>query len=585
MTLERFARFGSVRSRFLMLATLLCLTTPAAAGAPGWYVNVEAGGNAVDDAQNRSGTPPTVTPGTPATCQVQLPGGPCLVQGNAGTPPAVTPGQDQTSELRFANGYYAGFTIGHRFEQGARPELSFRLAENDFESLTLQQGFGAQDGTTIDEPPGSARVLSVFSNLWYDIDIGSVLTPYAGAGIGFRHIEFDGGDSNNSAEGDDSDLTFGYQLGAGVGLRMSELWTLSLDYRYQEGANPDFRDNQNSRFESEYAAHSVGLSLAYVFSPTQAADTDGDGVPDYKDQCPGTPREYTVDRKGCPVDSDGDGVFDHLDKCPGTPAGMATNAQGCALDSDGDGVPDQQDQCPNTPADAPVDSTGCPLDTDGDGVPDYKDQCPNSPAGQQIDARGCAFTDADNDGIADFADKCPGTPPGVPVGDDGCPLDSDGDGVPDYLDECPRTPPGLKVLANGCALKGDRRLARPGEPADAEGFALTRDFILRGVNFEFDSNRLTPEAMQILNDVAETLKAYPDVRVDVEGHTDGLGSDGYNLSLSEKRAVAVVNYLIIRGIPPSQMRPVGYGETQPIDSNFTEAGRSNNRRVAFTVRD
>ena len=189
MTVERFARLGRVRSRLFMLAILLGMSASVSAGAPGWYINVEAGGNAVDDAQNRSSTPPTVTPGTPATCQVQLPGGPCLVPGNPGTPPAVTPGQDQTSELRFANGYYAGFTIGRRFEQGARPELSFRFAENDFESLTLQEGFGAQNGNTIDEPPGSVRAFSVFTNLWYDIAIGGGFAPYAGGGIGFRWEE------------------------------------------------------------------------------------------------------------------------------------------------------------------------------------------------------------------------------------------------------------------------------------------------------------------------------------------------------------------------------------------------------------
>ena len=585
MALQRFAQFGRVRVRIALLAALSGLSAPALAGAPGWYVNVEAGGNAVDDAQNRSGTPPTVTPGTPPTCQLQIPGGPCLVPGDPGSPPTVTPGQDQTSELRYADGYYLGFTLGHRFEQGARPELSVRVAENDFESLMLQEGFGAQDGTTIDEPPGSVRAISLLANLWYDIDIGSALTPYLGAGIGIRHIEFSGGSNNASAEGNDSDITFGFQAGGGLGYRLGELWTLSLDYRYQDGEDPEFRDSQNSRFESEYAAHSVGLGLAYVFSPTQAADTDGDGVPDYRDRCPGTPGDHTVDRKGCPVDTDGDGVFDHLDKCPGTPPGVAANAEGCPLDSDGDGIADSQDQCPNTPEGAPVDKAGCPLDSDGDGVADFLDQCPNTPAGQQADARGCAFVDADRDGIADFADKCPGTPKGVPVGADGCPLDSDGDGVPDYLDECPLTPRGLKVLANGCALKGDRRLARPGEAADADGFALTRDFILRGVNFEFDSDRLTPPAMRILDDAAETLKAYPDVKVDVEGHTDGLGSDGYNLALSEKRAISVVNYLIIRGVPASQLRPVGYGETQPIDTNSTDIGRANNRRVVFTVRD
>ena len=90
------------------------------------------------------------------------------------------------------------------------------------------------------------------------------------------------------------------------------------------------------------------------------ADSDGDGVPDDRDQCPGTPAGVAVDAQGCPLDSDGDGVPDYLDQCPGTPAGVAVDAKGCPLDSDGDGVPDFQDQCPDTPAGVKVNALGCP---------------------------------------------------------------------------------------------------------------------------------------------------------------------------------------------------------------------------------
>lgn len=88
-------------------------------------------------------------------------------------------------------------------------------------------------------------------------------------------------------------------------------------------------------------------------------------------------------------DSDGDGVPDDRDQCPNTPAGVAVDASGCPLDSDGDGVPDYMDQCPGTPAGVEVDASGCPLDSDGDGVPDYMDQCPNTPAGAEVNALGC----------------------------------------------------------------------------------------------------------------------------------------------------------------------------------------------------
>ncbi|CAM3588325.1 MULTISPECIES: OmpA family protein [Halomonas] len=79
-------------------------------------------------------------------------------------------------------------------------------------------------------------------------------------------------------------------------------------------------------------------------------------------------------------------------QCPSfgeVPAGVAVDAQGCPLDSDGDGVPDFRDQCPGTPAGVEVNASGCPLDSDNDGVPDYRDQCPNTPAGVEVNALGC----------------------------------------------------------------------------------------------------------------------------------------------------------------------------------------------------
>lgn len=90
-----------------------------------------------------------------------------------------------------------------------------------------------------------------------------------------------------------------------------------------------------------------------------------------------------------PVDSDGDGVIDTLDKCPGTPQGVAVDGNGCPIDSDKDGVADYLDKCPATPAGVAVDAKGCPVDTDNDGVADYLDKCPATPAGVAVDAKGC----------------------------------------------------------------------------------------------------------------------------------------------------------------------------------------------------
>ncbi len=118
-------------------------------------------------------------------------------------------------------------------------------------------------------------------------------------------------------------------------------------------------------------------------------DSDGDGVADRVDKCPGTPKGVAVDANGCPPDADGDGVPDYLDKCPDTPGGVTVDANGCPPDTDGDGVPDYLDKCPNTPSGVTVDVNGCPIDSDGDGVPDSLDKCPNTPRGVPVDASGC----------------------------------------------------------------------------------------------------------------------------------------------------------------------------------------------------
>lgn len=225
-------------------------------------------------------------------------------------------------------------------------------------------------------------------------------------------------------------------------------------------------------------------------------------------------------------------------------------------DSDSDGVSDDADQCPETPAGVKVDSLGCPLDSDNDGVSDYLDQCPDTPVGVDVDSRGCPL-DSDNDGVPDYLDRCPDTPEGAEVNKEGCPIDSDGDGVPNYQDQCPDTSPGAKVNKMGCS-----------EP-----------LVLHGVHFEFDSAKLTPEAYEVLDKVAESLRYYPDLEITIAGHTDSIGTEAYNQILSQLRAESVMNYLVSHGADPSTLKAIGYSEEHPIAPNDTKEGRAKNRRV------
>lgn len=205
-----------------------------------------------------------------------------------------------------------------------------------------------------------------------------------------------------------------------------------------------------------------------------------------------------------------------------------------------------------------------PEDTDGDGVTDDRDQCPGTPAGVSVDEDGCPL-DSDGDGVPDHRDRCPDTPQGTPVDAAGCPLDSDGDGVTDDRDRCPDTRPGVRVDVNGCEITAIIRLP--------------------GVEFEHDSERLTPTSRQTLDDAAATLRKHEDIRVEVAGHTDSSGSDAYNRQLSERRARAVMEYLAEAGVERQRMNARGYGEAEPVADNASPEGRSENRRVELRIQD
>jgi OOP family OmpA-OmpF porin len=175
--------------------------------------------------------------------------------------------------------------------------------------------------------------------------------------------------------------------------------------------------------------------------------------------------------------------------------------------------------------------------------------------------------DSDGDGVTDDKDRCPNTPAGAIVDANGCPLDSDGDGVYDGIDQCPNTPRGTEVDKRGCPIK--KALFEPGK----------EKLLLEGVNFAFNSDVLTPESHEILDKVAGSLQDWPEVRVRVEGYTDSIGDDEYNLGLSDRRANSVRSYLISKGVAEGRLEAKGFGEADPIASNETEAGRAQNRRV------
>lgn len=200
-------------------------------------------------------------------------------------------------------------------------------------------------------------------------------------------------------------------------------------------------------------------------------------------------------------------------------------------------------------------------DSDRDGVPDSLDKCPGTPIGVEVDGFGCpevVQVDSDGDGVYDDSDNCPDTPIGVIVDEFGCPeisrIDSDGDGVYDNGDECPDTPVGAIVDDRGC-------------------------WVVKGVQFDYKKWNVKPQFNSNLDNIENILIKNPGLKIKIEGHTDDIGSMKYNIDLSGKRAQAIKDYLVDKGIDSSRITTTGLGYAQPIADNETPEGRALNRRA------
>jgi OOP family OmpA-OmpF porin len=242
-------------------------------------------------------------------------------------------------------------------------------------------------------------------------------------------------------------------------------------------------------------------------------------------------------------------------------------------DQDHDGIRDNNDLCSATPVGADVDVSGCPTDADQDGIWDGIDVCMSTPVGAAVDGSGCP-TDSDGDGIYDGIDVCMGTPSGSLVDGRGCPTDTDGDGVLDGLDNCPSSAAGARVDENGCEVS-----ALEFEMLD------TGRLRLQGVEFASGKADLTTGSYPVLDEAGEILSRWPQLSIEIGGHTDSKGNAENNRVLSERRAQAVTDYLLWRfpQVSSNQLRVRGYGEEQPVSSNSTTEGRQKNRRVEFLV--
>ncbi|MCK6506921.1 OmpA family protein [Myxococcota bacterium] len=341
------------------------------------------------------------------------------------------------------------------------------------------------------------------------------------------------------------DTDFLLNVGPGALLRFGEGPVgLRTDFRYMlsAGSTPADKDDDPTTLESDrYDNWEWTVGLTFLLG-RGAKDTDGDGYKDDVDSCVEEAEDFDKYK-----DEDG---------CPDT-------------DNDKDGIKDAKDTCPDEPEDRDdfQDEDGCPdPDNDGDGVLDGDDRCPLEPG--QPASLGCP--DSDLDGVIDREDECPQER--GPKETMGCP-DRDEDRVPDKRDECPDEPADPRIdpnRSNGCPTR----------------VLVTKEQIVILDKVFFDTNKATIKkgSYEILNQVAEVLLKYPDIRkVEVAGHTDSDGSDAANLDLSQRRVESVRQYLVSKGVAEDRLVAKGYGESKPIGDNSTAAGKAENRRVEFNI--
>jgi OmpA-OmpF porin, OOP family len=440
----------------------------------------------------------------------------------------------QTQEKRVAVGLGPGYYI-NLTDDGAG---GFTLP-NFFVSGYLSRTFDLRGKLDFGRKQSNETTKSNFAQLGVDLRIKLYndldyktkprLQPYLYAGPGYFW-------DNQGTIGTES-YNGGLNFNAGIGtkLRVSPSIALYLEAGYIHGV-------KGVRATEEVQDNFFKLSSIIEFDITDN-DKDNDGVKNNKDKCPDTPpvngntgKPCLVDMNGCYLDSDYDGVIDCNDECPNTPKGCKVDEKGCPLDRDGDGIIDCMDDCPD--AKGPKEFKGCP-DTDGDGVIDKNDECPNTPLKISkefgVDAKGC-------------------------------PKDFDGDGIKDDKDDCPREKgvPSDEPGKNGCPI-------------------ICKDFTIDNVLFDFDKDVLKPEGMATLDAFVANLGDCKTFDVLVNGYTCNIGTKNYNLTLSEKRAQAVVKYLIGKGLNMAYVTGKGYGEADPAVPNSNKTNREHNRRAVIDL--
>ncbi len=465
--------------------------------------------------------------------------------------------------IRIFQAIYLGFVvfliiIGHAHAAGERFYItagpSYTLSDTDRQAedalgVTVGVGFFVHPHLDIELSrfrytlPHDASPLSFKQSGWLLDGLlyfsrAPHLSPYGIFGVGMMQSEYANAQENRSI------------INAGMGLStgLSERLRLQTDLRYRYDRGTDKLGLLQKHSLGDWVIH-VGLT----FLLDQGWDKDKDkGKPKSKSKPKPTSKpkgsSSSPPKKNIPPSE------------PTKP--LITDSM--MMDMDQDGVPDKTDACLTTLFGARVNANGCELDDDSDGVVNSGDLCPDSSFGVPVDKVGCTLmvpNDGDNDGVIDVGDACPMTPPGALVDASGCEPDQGDNLILKNIKKC------LQYYPNGGIVNCE----------------IPQVMVLEGVQFDGGSDRFSKESAKILAPIAELLRRNPGIVVEVAGYSDSKGSAASNYKLSERRARAVANYFILKGVSDANLVISGYGPDNPIADNSTPEGRAKNRRVELHI--
>lgn len=293
----------------------------------------------------------------------------------------------------------------------------------------------------------------------------------------------------------------------------------------------------------------LGLKLSYFLFDDD--DIDNDGITN--------DRESQLGTNPYDADSDGDGISDYEEI-------EVYRTNPLRTDSDGDGLNDAEETTKYA-------TNPFSADSDNDGLSDVEEIITyhTNPSSR----------DSDNDGLSDKEE--------IERGSNPLKGDTDGDGVGDAEDKCPDVPG--PHTADGCPDKPEIEIVEMRIRDTVEVIREVRtiekgqSYTPYGVNFKRAKAEIEVESELILDDVVKWLSDNATITVEIRGHTDAEGSEESNMLLSQQRADAVKEYLILQGIDPNRLSTKGFGESWPIDVNNTAKGRARNRRIEFYVKE